>query len=327
MAYTIELPGAYLDALVLDEDSTGIVFADRMPGPGDTGFPAAPGSYSGIIFWLYDIDGGAVVGGAGESVQIYFNDVLVYNNGYISNPYIATVSPASYLGDSLGRYAVTPGATFTSEQVLTLRVVALSSAGASFDQSYSFTVEDLTAPTISSAVATGHKTVRVIFSESVLQTDAANANDALNPANYAITPTDTPNTPAVTPVVLSVAAYTSSSVELTTDIELSQGAPYRITALNLEDRADNEIAAPLNTADFTAYRCATPLERAFDLWKMVPRKSRTDDTTGDLGRGASDADRVRPLALPRRQVGRDSRPRPRPRKLRGRDARRLGQPV
>jgi phage tail-like protein len=50
------------------------------------------------------------------------------------------------------------------------------------------------------------------------------------------------------------------------------------------DQHGNAVQPPSDSAVFTGYRPQSPPERRFELWTMLPKHNRRDDTTGDLQR-------------------------------------------
>ena len=146
-------------------------------------------------------------------------------------------------------------AAWTSEQVITVRVVSADDGGPvdTLDFSYDFTVEDLVAPTILSVVARDHETLRVTFSEAMTATSATATKDALNPDSYTITfiPA-TDRQAAVWALVDTVAAVSTAVYDLTTDMPLTFTKTYRLAA-NVEDSSGNDISPIANTLDFTSW--------------------------------------------------------------------------
>jgi len=175
------------------------------------------------------------------------------------------------------RFVIDPTADFGSLQEVTVHVLATSVGAQAIDQSWAFTIEDVTAPILATAKATGKKTILATFSEPIA------AAGAVVPGNYTIARL---SVPAVDVVVESVEVDTTSAVILSLDIEMTPGASYRLTAANILDLFGNVVAPPYDTADFTGFLPTVPEGRDFDLWRMLPRKNRDEDP-GDLLRFVS----------------------------------------
>lgn len=164
---------------------------------------------------------------------------------------------------------------------ITIRVVAASSAPAAIDVSYTFTIEDRTAPVVTGAVARSKLIARVSFDEDVKQLDAAAADDALNPANYSFAST---TLPAVSVTAVSVSTVDASTVDVVIDLEWSFGADYVVTVTGVFDTDGNLIAAPNNTAAFTGFVPDSDATRDFNLWRMIPQTNRDEDHLDELER-------------------------------------------
>jgi phage tail-like protein len=95
-----------------------------------------------------------------------------------------------------------------------------------------------------------------------------------------LTPLDLP---AVTPRVESALA-TDNILDLTLDTEMTPDARYEVWAHGVEDRVGNGCAPPFDRVTVRGFRPERPSNRRFDLWEMLPRFNRREDTTGDLWR-------------------------------------------
>ncbi len=121
--------------------------------------------------------------------------------------------------------------------------------------------------------------VRVSFDHEVQQVDAAGADDALNPARYALTRL---SAPAVEAAVFAVEPVTSSAVDLVTDIPLTPAASYRVDVEGVADVSGGVIGAADGAAVFTGFVPSRPANRVFDLYRFLPEINRREDETGDL---------------------------------------------
>ncbi len=274
VAEECELPGVYLDAMVLDSAPAALVVTSRRPEPLEEAVPKG----TNIELLLVSTTAGPTI--SVPSTQVYVGGVLAFSAGVFQAGFDG---PGSVAGAVTGpsamyRIVIDPTTDFVSEAVVDVRVVSLTSIGGALDATYSFTIQDLTAPRVVSATAPTHTTVRVVFDEAMMRSDAAATSDALHAANYVLTPLDAP---AVTPLVTSVREVTSTVFELTLNTRASFGRRYRLTVVDAEDDVGNVVEVPFNTADFTAPECAKPANRDFDLFRMLPEMNRREDN-GDL---------------------------------------------
>jgi len=176
---------------------------------------------------------------------------------------------------------IDPTIDFTSDATIAVRATGTSAGLTSLDETYEFNVEDTTPPQVASAEAQSLNVVRVTFNEAMLQVLGANSNDAMNPANYSFAPQ---TLPAVTATAISVESVTTTSVDVTTDIDLSIGVPYLVSVVNAADVSGNVVLPPDHTALFDSFVPTIPAGRNWELWRMLPRINRQEDATGDLHR-------------------------------------------
>lgn len=280
MSVVLELPGVWLDQVILDDlglplNGTFFRVINRDPEPDNV----VTNRVRADTLIAFDLTTDAADSPNLTTTQVFVKvddgpEVLVYDGAGAGfqpgwdGPGSATSSPDA----QTARIVIDPTADFGSEQTVTVHVVATSTGAQSLNTEWVFTIEDLTAPTILSAKATGKDTLVVTFSEDM---DSATA---LVPGNYAIA---RQTVPAVNVEVESVVLDTTVSVELTLDIEMTPGATYLLQVSDLEDLVGNVIAPPFNAATFTGFQPIIPDGRSFDLWRMVPRKNRDEDP-GDL---------------------------------------------
>lgn len=272
----VEIPAFYVDALVHESTPARAVLVNRSPEPAAVDVPRD----TPIRVSIVDTDGPA--GGVNlASVLVYVNGVLAYSGGSGFQPGFDSVTSAvlSFSGAHRVIYIV-PTFLFDSEQAITVRVVAASSAGAPWvlDQSYGFTIVDETPPRVVGAQALDLARVRVSFNEPMKLVDPTVEDDALNPARWSLVPLDLP---AFVPAVESVSIVASTAVDLTFSEELSPGVRYEVRCLGAVDLFGNAMSAPLNRATITGAQPPQPEGRVFDLWAMLTKKHRRDDPTGD----------------------------------------------
>ncbi len=268
--YELEIPGVYVDSVVLDAATARPALINRVPEPGEIGVPVD----TTIRVQIVDVDTDGIDQAA---TQIYVNGVLAYNGGLLAGwngPDSANVLTSDTLDITLD-----PATPFSSTQVVTVRVVSRTvGAEGQLDATYSFTIADVASPRIVEAYPTGERTIVVVFDEPV----ATGAGDAaILASSYELELAS--GAPAATPDVEAAAAAASTSeIVLTTNTEMTPGALYRVTATGVEDLAGNVIVAPNNQATFYGWRCAEPPGRDFQFLSWIPQLNRDEDETGDL---------------------------------------------
>jgi phage tail-like protein len=256
-----------------------LILANRNPEPSEADVPRETDIFVEIhSTGADDVDNTAT--------QVYVNSVLAYDAGVFQAGFNGSSSATSAPFTGVRRITIDPTNDFSSEELVAVRVVSQTAVVTDplflIDESYSFTIEDFTAPTVSSAIAIDEKTIRITFNEAMRASSSSNSDDALNPNNYTITRNNPSTTAAVNPSVVSVTALSDFEFDLTADIELTFGIPYVASVLNAEDLSGNAIAAPNNTASFVAYTPVFPADRSFDLYYMLPAMNRREDSTKDL---------------------------------------------
>jgi phage tail-like protein len=143
-------------------------------------------------------------------------------------------------------------------------------------------------PILVEALPLNGTTIRVTWSFTVKAVLATAANDALNPANYAIAALSAPAMPLTVTSVALVYAGTfliDDQVDLTLDYDQSPDASYQLTATGVVGvigtfYTDPTAGTPV--ALFTGYRPPRPIGRRFDLLTMLPERNVADDATNDL---------------------------------------------
>lgn len=279
MAYELELPSIYLDAGVEDAASSVVgetpVLINCDPEQNELRVARATDIQLDI----------ATVGPAGvidlSGTQIYVNGVLAFAAGVFQGTFTGSYSNPQ--ADVL-RVFVQPATQFTSEQVVSVRVVSNALGDSNvLDTTYSFTIEDFTAPTFASAVAQDLQTIRVTFSEAVMETTDDAASSALTFGNYTLQRLGDYMTPLVSANIVGAVAVTTTMVDLSTDIPLTPGGTYRIYATQLEDASGNPVDT-LSYAEFVAWTPPQPNGRLLDLYAKLPQVNQNEDETGDLYR-------------------------------------------
>lgn len=275
MAFELEIPAVYIDAVLLDPTPTTPVVINRDPEPSEVQVPID----AAITIDVSDLGTAGIDVGA---TQVFVAGVLAFSGGVFQPGFTGAQSNATSPQPDTLRIVVDPLAPFESLQEVSVRVVTQTVGGASqLDTSWSFFCEDLTAPHVVAAQARELKRVRVSFDENVRQESALASDDALNPTLYAL---ERVSAPAVQATVVGVEPVTNSSVDLLTDLELTPGALYRVTVTGVLDLFGNAVVAPSNMADFVGFVPTRPARRRLDLYQLLPMLNRREDQTGDLRR-------------------------------------------
>jgi phage tail-like protein len=289
--YEVELPGLYFDSVLMDTQIVRPTPINRVPDNGDTRVPVNASIFLEINdpSALRDLIVGSISG-----TKVYVNGVLAYDQdgggfqtGFTGPDSAVTLYSIPLDGRRTLRLNIDPTTNFINSSVVTVRIVA--NAYATFSSppefTYSFTVEDLTAPTLVSATALDRKTVRVVFSEPVVGVLATHSTDATNPDNWAIFVASTSletGLPAVTSEVVSVAKVDDLTYDLTTASELTRNALYRVEGGPIVDLVGNPMVAPNNVAFFVGFECVGPDGRDFTLLDLLPDMNQNEDESDDL---------------------------------------------
>lgn len=275
-----EIPAVYLDAIVFAAPPISPLIENLVP-ENQQGIAngAAPAASTSIQFDVLAF-GHSV---SSSTLAVTVNGHTAVTAGAAASGW--TLATSAVPGGGL-RVQLTPTTAFDSSEVVS---VSATCSGAA--TSWSFEIADTVPPVVAAAQARDVNVVRVVFDEPVAEVSAAAAGDATNPACYALAPVltngapgvDFTATPAVTPNVVSVAIVSSTTVDLTTDIELTPGIDYELTATGVRDIAGN---AGDSSAEFPSFLLPSPTGRVFDLYRWLPLMNRQEDTaaTRDLVR-------------------------------------------
>ncbi len=272
--YPLELPAFYVDAITFEGATERPILANRIPEPGESQVPLD----ADIQLDIMD------VGSSGVDLlntQVFVRGVLAFNGGSFQPGFQGPNSTYLYPQADVLRVIIDPEVQnqFSSLEQVNITVHAVLTGGTGFlDQEYDFFAVDMTAPRLVSATAISQTVVRLSFDESVLQLDPLGAGDALNPAGYSF---DRVTAPAASLRAVTVAPFSPSSVEITTQWEMTPGATYLVTASLLQDLFGNTILAPFNAVTFVGFSPQVPAGRSnFSLWKLMPREVRRRDDEG-----------------------------------------------
>ncbi|QRK08576.1 phage tail protein [Archangium violaceum] len=263
----VELPALYIDNVALVVATSRPLLINRDPAPEELDVPLD------TAVGLELVDPGPD-GIDRSATRVWVDGVLAFEGGAaeeVKPPFAGALAGATQTADTL-RVVLHPLLPFASEADVSVRVVSRTSSEAhAIDETYSFHIEDRTAPRLVGALATGPRAVRLSFDEPVLLPTGA---------NLLLVPRGTP--------AVSV-AVTSTSMEgevltLGLDMEMTPDVLYEVRAVGVTDRYGNAVLGPYDRALFSGFRPARPPSRRFDLWQMLPKHNRRDDLTGDLFR-------------------------------------------
>jgi phage tail-like protein len=261
-AVELEIPAFYLDSNALDTAAADLVIANRSPEPGGAQVPQDEAIQFDLISTT-STDSPDL-----STVLVYVNGVLAYDGSSGEQPgYTVTVSEPL---DNVVRLNVVAPYLFDPLSVVTVHVIADSTAGVHIDSEWSFTIADLIGPRVAAASSIEHELVRVTWDEPVSDT-------ALVAANYRFSRLEAPG---VDVSAVSVARFSQSAVDITLNQRITRGILYEVFASNVEDLFGNVVVAPYDRAEFRGFDCDQPAGRDFNLWTMIPRINRQQDDEG-----------------------------------------------
>ncbi|GAC1525261.1 MAG: hypothetical protein NVS3B10_24260 [Polyangiales bacterium] len=263
---SVELPTLTIDAVAAIIAATRQLLANRDPGPDEHDVPLAS------TVALEVIDPG-VEGVDRKATKVWVDGALAFDGAgtEVQTSFAGARANVTQTTDTL-RIVLDPIAPFASQAVVSVRVLSSTVGGGhAFDETYSFTSEDRTAPRLVAAVARSPRVVRLAFDEPVVVTDASTITVAAL------------DSPAV-PLVVIDASATNTLVDLTVNTEMTPDARYRVSALGVADIDGNPCEPPFAAVIVNGFRPARPASRRFDLWSMLPKHNRREDVTGDLAR-------------------------------------------
>jgi len=269
---TSELPRVQVQSVTLTTSGARPLLINRDPSPGEVGVPID----STLALELIDP---GVAGIDANATRSWVDGVLAFDGAPVA-PFAAVVAQSP---DSL-RVFLTPATPLVSLARVTVRVASRIVGGSqSLDESWSFTAEDRVSPRLASAQAISQKQLRLVFAEPV---ESSNAT-------VLVTPIGAPAVP------LSAVHVASEANRLTVslDVEMSPDVEHEVQVLGVTDLSGNAVLPPFDKARLKGFRPARPASRRFDLWQMLPKHNRRDDTTGDLLRFISCLQEVTDLLL------------------------------
>lgn len=268
----VELPAVYVDELIFFDEAEALFQGNRQAEPNEV----RVGKADKIELVLYDLTGGDFP----LYDDVYVNGVLAFNGVTLEPGFDGPDSETPFIDGFNGIHlTLDPTTDFASEQVVEVRVTGHSNVhDGTIDETFLFTIEDYAPPTIVRAEGRAPRVVRVFFSEAMLLDDTENHDSALWIGNWVF---EGVSVPTAEVQAESVAAVSSSSVDVTTNTELSFGGIYRVTVESAQDVSGNVIGDP-NSAELVAFVPSSPPGRSFNFFDLMPEINRTQDESGDL---------------------------------------------
>lgn len=274
----VEIPAFYLDNLVLSTDTAPQITNEGPAINQGISNGYGPPNTTSIVFDVFDVTAGGV---RATSINVTVNGQPAISGGAFQAGWTGTIA-----GDSsmLAHVTLTPTSPFTSAQIITVAASASNHVPQTATKTWQFEVADTTPPAMYSVVAIGTETLRVTWTKAIDLDDPTDADDGLNQSLYTLVPLPPDAlTPAVTPIVVGATIVNlgnPSVIDLTTDIELSPGVPYRLTESGVSDTVGNVSSGSIV---FTAFVPPKPAARQWDIYRMLPQLNRQeDDPTYDL---------------------------------------------
>ncbi|RJS13751.1 phage tail protein [Corallococcus sp. H22C18031201] len=277
---SVELPALYVDTVSLLAEARRPLLLNRSPGPGEEDVLID----SALELELVDIGTDGI---ARAATRVWVDGVLAFEGGAspeVTPAFAGPLADVEQTADTL-RVVLHPATPLASQASVSVRVVSATAGGAHLlDETYTFRVEDRTAPRLVGAQALAPKSVRLAFDEDVRVPLTA---------RFTFTPRGAP----AVPVAALIAAADGPLVHLVLDTEMTPDVLYEVLVDGVTDAHGNPALAPYHRASFTGFRPAQPPSRRFQLWDMLPGHNRRDDVTGDLRRFISCLQEVTDLLL------------------------------
>jgi len=267
------LPSVYLDQITAPETSADLELINRYPQPDQSIVSPDIESFS---FFVADTTGTGV---DTNNTTITVDGVVAYSGGAALNGFVVAVTAAQGLTGDDAKFVVDfpVGTTFISEQSITVQVQSQNVPGTStLDDGYTFSIDDIVAPSVQSASMIDVDVLRVAFN------DTMDTTQLLVASNYTIART---TAPAVPLTVISAAAVPGNAraVDVTFQWDASPGAGYTVTVQNVTDERFNVIDPNGQEATFNGFVCDRPAGRRFELLDFLPQLNVSEDDPGVEG--------------------------------------------
>jgi len=272
----IELPSIVINSISAVVDAPVLLLANRNPEPNESNV-----SINNQIELEIINTGTSSINTS--TTQVWIGGTLAFNSN-IQSGYNGPDSAVTQTTDSL-KIILDPVAPFASQAIISIRVVTQTSDGLNnLDETYTFNIEDRTAPHLLAAIATSQDELKIEFDEAIGVVD-------LNGLTF--TSLDLP----AVPIYAASAKINSELVTIKTNTIMTPDVRYELIASNIKDVYGNIILPPYDTAIFKGFRPQSPINRKFDLWSMLPKMNRRMDETGDLKKFISCLQEITDLIL------------------------------
>ncbi len=273
----LELPALYIDDVSTQRAAERLVLGNRDPAPDERRVPLE----TTVSLEVVDVGADGVDLG---TARVWIAEALALDAGLPQPGFDGPRGSVRATSDTL-RVVLDPRAPFASEQRVEVRVEFQTRGGAHrLSATYAFVCEDRIAPHLVAAVAVAPRGVRLGFDEPVAVSDEL---------GFELEPTAGP----AVRVAPRGARAEGATVLVELDTEITPDVLYEVRALGVTDLAGNPVLPPHDRARFAGYRAARPARRRFDLWSMLPKFNRRQDTTGDLRRFIASLQEVTDLLL------------------------------
>ncbi len=260
----LELPALWVDDVSAERAADRLVIGNRDPAPEEQDVPLE----TAIALEIVDVGPDGV---DPARTHVWVDGIPALAAGIAQPGFDGPRASVVALIDTL-RVVLDPQTPFASEARVDVRVVAETRGGAHrLEVVYAFACEDRVAPRLVAAIALAPRVVRLGFDEPVLVDD---------PLGCAFQASSAPAMP-IAPVA---ARADGGTVVVELDVEMTPDAAYEVLARGVTDLVGNPVAPPFGRASFIGSRPRRPARRRFDLWRMLPKHNRRQDTTGDLRR-------------------------------------------
>jgi phage tail-like protein len=258
----LALPTLAVEGVELARPAGPVLLANRSPEPDGVGVPQG----TTITFELFGLADAIRL----EQVEVWVRGRAAYQGGSSTPLSSDFAGPRAAFEELPGGVRITldPMVPFASEEQVDVRVLVRLGDGQTWEERYDFQIEDVTAPRLLAAEAVSATRIALSFDEAVTVAAIETTFDPLD-------------VPAV-PLRLIGAHANGTRVELDVVPAMTPDIRYRVTLRGALDGSGNYVASPDNVAVFQGYRPPKPSGRRFDLWSMLPRHNRRDDTTRDL---------------------------------------------
>ena len=268
-----EVPAVYIDIVeqVADDSKFHVGFT---PQNGETDVPLSGFTFRVVVSDL-SVGPSSITG---DTLTVLVNGAPAFADGWFVYPFDIGASYED-LGPTQVLHFGTRSPGFTSQQVVNVEVFTSGDlAHPPASASASWTMQDLTAPTIVGARALDLDVVRVELDEDVRHTDPIDNQHAVCPDAWIVRALEAPY---FVPPIVSVDVETPRVFHLRFAEELSPGIRYTVTSETILDPRHNQMLGD-SVASFVALYPETPATRVFDLYGMLTAQNRRDDASGDL---------------------------------------------